>query len=184
MTVMIGLLRGVNVGGHGKIAMSELRDICLSLKLRNPATYIQSGNVVFGVTETELTKLTGRIESAIEARCGFRPCVMLRTAKEMRDIVQCNPFAGRPAIEPAKLAVSFLATPLTPDLSRRIEDIHVGAEEIHCAKRELYIYFSDGQGRSKLPAVLERTLNIPATARNWNTVLKLLAMTTEVEALG
>ena len=71
MTAIICLLRGVNVGGRGKLAMSELREICLSLKLRNPATYIQSGNVVFAAAEPDLAKLTGRIESAIEKRCGF-----------------------------------------------------------------------------------------------------------------
>jgi len=179
MTPVICLLRGVNVGGHAKIAMSELREICLSLKLRNPATYIQSGNAVFATNEADLTALASRIESAIEKRLGFRPTVMLRTAQEMRAIIRANPFARRSGLDPGKLVVSFLAAPLTADLSSRITAIKVGPEEIRCGDRELYIYFPDGQGRSKLPPVLERTAKIPATARNWNTVLKLLSMAEE-----
>ena len=71
---------------------------------------------------------------------------------------------------------------LPDDVSDRVMKINVGSEEIRCAKRELYIYFPDGQGVSKLPPVLDRTLKLPATARNWNTVLKVLAMAEEQEA--
>lgn len=179
MTPVIAMLRGVNVGGHNKISMEVLRDICGSLKLRNPQTYIQSGNVVFGSAESDLAKLAARLESAIEKRCGFRPFVIVRTAAEMRDVVARNPFAGRMNLDPAKLAVFFMATQPMPEVSQKLLDISVGSEEIRPSGREIYIYFPDGTGKSKLPPVLDRTLKMPATARNWNTVNKLLAMAEE-----
>ena len=182
MPAIVALLRGVNVGGHNKIAMEELRTICSSLDLADPRTYVQSGNVVFGCPKSSLPKLAARIESAIEKRLGFHSAVVLRTTSDLRQIVARNPFAKRSGIEPGKLVVFFLAEPLDADARKRVLAINVGSEEIQPAERELYIYFPDGQGRSKLPPVLDRTLKTTATARNWNTVLKLLEMAEELEA--
>jgi uncharacterized protein (DUF1697 family) len=182
MTAIICLLRGVNVGGHNKIGMDSLRDLCSSLKLRNPQTYIQSGNVVFATNEKDLGKLARRIEDCIEKEHGFRPTIMLRTAAEMRAIIARNPFASRKNIDPGKLVVSFLAEAPTAEAAKRFTEIKVGPEELRVSGRELYIYFPDGQGRSKLPAALDRAAKIPATARNWNTVLKLLAMAETLES--
>lgn len=181
MNVHVALLRGVNLGGHNQIGMETLRDICVSLKLRSPRTYIQSGNVVFGAREADLGKLAARIESAIEKRCGFRPSTILRTAAEMREVVARNPFAGRAELDPAKLAVFFLADAPSPEVATKTQAINVGPEEIRVDGRELFVYFPDGQGRSKLLPALERTLKLPATARNWNTVNKLLTMCEELE---
>ena len=181
MTTMIAMLRGVNVGGHNKISMETLREICVSLKLRNPRTYIQSGNVVFESAEADAAKLAARLESAIEKRCGFRPTVILRSVTEMREVVARNPFAGRKEVEPAKLNVFFLAAALPPQVAAKAQAINVGPEELRPSGRELYIHFPDGMGKSKLPPVLDRTLKMPATARNWNTVATLLAMCEEAD---
>jgi uncharacterized protein (DUF1697 family) len=162
--------------------MDSLRDVCLSLKLRSPQTYIQSGNVVFGATERDLGKLARRIEDGIEKGYGFRPNVMLRTAAEMRDVIARNPFVSRKNIDPAKLVVSFLAEAPGAEDAKRLLEIKVGPEELRVSGGELYIYFPDGQGRSKLPPALDRTVKIPATARNWNTVNKLLAMAEALES--
>ena len=182
MLAIVCLLRGVNLGGHNKIGMDSLRAICSSLKLQSPQTYIQSGNVVFGTTEADLGKLARRIEDCVEKGHGFRSSAMLRTASEMRSVVARNPFASRKNIDPAKLVVSFLAEAPTADEAKRLAEIKARPEELRVSGRELYIYFPDGQGRSKLPAILKRTVKIPATARNWNTVNKLLAMAEELEA--
>ena len=88
MPAVICLLRGVNVGGNNKIKMDVLRSICESLKLSNPQTYIQSGNVVFGAPDQDVPALAGRVESAIEKRCGFRPDVVLRTLAQIRSVVE------------------------------------------------------------------------------------------------
>ena len=120
MTPVVTLLRGVNVGGHGKISMEDLRDICVSLKLRDPQTYIQSGNVVFGAAEPDLAKLADRLESAIEKRLAFRPKVILRSADDLRKIVALNPFARRAGFEPAKLAVFFLPDAPVDEIRRNL----------------------------------------------------------------
>ena len=184
MNSWIALLRGVNVTGRNMISMEVLRDICVTLKLRNPRTYIQSGNVVFRSPETDPAKLATRLESAIEKRCGFRPSVMVRTAAEMRDVVARNPFADRKDLDPAKLVVFFMAMQPNPEVSQKVTAISVGSEEIRADGRELYIYFPDGQGRSKLPPTLDRTLKLPATARNWNTVNKLLDLAEAPDSEG
>jgi len=174
MTAIIGMLRGVNVGGHNTIKMDSLRALCESLKLEKPQTYVQSGNVVFATKEKNLKMLGTKIEDAIEKSHGFRPAVMLRTAAEMREVIARNPFAKRKGLEPAKLAVIFFGDELTADQRKQLEAIKVGPEELKAHSRELYIYFPDGMGRSKLPAAMERVMKKTGTARNWNTVTKML----------
>src|SRR5436853_7196568 len=85
MTVIISMLRGVNVGGHNKIKMDALRDLYESLKLRGAQTFIQSGNVVFSTSETDLGRLAERIGKGIERRFGFRPEVVVRTSSELKE---------------------------------------------------------------------------------------------------
>ena len=176
MESLVALLRGVNVVGNNQISMDTLRKICVSLKLRNPQTFIQSGNVVFGSADSDLAKLAARLESAIEKRCGFRPSVILRSAGHLREVVARNPFPEGRNLDPAKLAVFFLAEKPSAEIAAKVAAISVGNEELHLVGRELFVYFPEGQGRSKLLPVLQRTLKMPATARNWNTVTKLLAM--------
>jgi uncharacterized protein (DUF1697 family) len=176
------MLRGVNVGGHNVIKMDVLRALCTSLKLRNPQTYVQSGNVVFAAAERGLDRLAGRIEAAIEETAGFRPTVILRTAAEMREVVARNPFAGRSGIEPGKLIVVFLARAPGDDARERLRAIKTDPEELHIHDRELYVYYPNGMGRTKFTAaVMERALKIDATARNWNSVTRLLDMATALE---
>ncbi len=181
MTAIISLLRGVNVGGHHKIKMDALRALYESLGLRNPQTYIQSGNVVFRTSERDTSKLAARIESAIEKKCSFRPDVILRTESELRDVIARNPFAKRNGIEPNKLAVIFLAQEPEPAARTAVLSIKPDPEELHLLGRELYIYFPDGMGRSKLPAALAKAMKNAGTARNWNTVAKLLEMAERLE---
>jgi uncharacterized protein (DUF1697 family) len=100
----------------------------------------------------------------------------------MRGVIARNPFASRKNIDPAKLVVSFLAQAPGAAEAKLLSGIKVGPEELYVSGRELYIYFPDGQGRSKLPVALDRAAKLPATARNWNTVLKLLAMAEEIES--
>ena len=95
MTVVVSMLRGVNVGGHNQIKMDALRDLYESLGLRNPQTYIQSGNVVFGTNAKNIAPLAKRIEDAIEHKFGFRHGVILRTTDELRGVIARNPFAKR-----------------------------------------------------------------------------------------
>jgi uncharacterized protein (DUF1697 family) len=184
MPVVISMLRGVNVGGHNKIKMDALRALCESLKLRDPQTYVQSGNVIFRTKEQNHVLLTKRIQDGIESTFGFRPGVVLRTSAELRDVIARNPFAARRDIEPNKLLVTFLASDPGPEARAAAHKIKTDPEEMRLDGREAYIYFPNGMGRPKLswPAI-ERILKTFGTGRNWNSVTKLLEIAEKLEAL-
>jgi uncharacterized protein (DUF1697 family) len=182
MTVVISMLRAVNLGGHNKIKMEALRALYESLKFEDVATFIQSGNVVFRTKEQDLGKVGKKIGDGIEKTFGFRTNVILRTAEEMRGVIARNPFADRKDVEPNRLLVWFLTS--EPDAEARKKALAVAAgvkeanpEELRMDGREIYIYFPNGMARPKLsmPAV-ERALKVSGTGRNWNSVLKLMEM--------
>ena len=182
MAVIISMLRGVNLGGHNKLKMEALRALYESLKLRDAQTYVQSGNVIFRTDERDMARLAKRIEDGIDKKFGFRPDVILRTAEEMRDVVARNPFAKRRGIEPGKLLVSFLASDPGEEGREKVRQMKCDPEEMRIEGREIYIYFPNGAGRSKLNwAGLGKMLKTPATGRNLNSVTKMLEMAEELE---
>lgn len=177
------MLRGVNVGGHNKIKMDALRALYESLGLRDPQTYVQSGNVVFRTEERDLVRLTKRVQNGIERRFGFCPDVILRTSSELRDVVAKNPFATRRGIDPSKLLVIFLVRDPGPEARDKVLKINTHPEELRVNGRELFIYFPNGMARPKLSwAVIEKTLKTSGTGRNWNSVTKLLEIVERLEA--
>jgi uncharacterized protein (DUF1697 family) len=180
MTTVISMLRGVNVGGHNQIKMDALRALYESLALKDPQTYVQSGNVVFRTEERNLLRVGERIESAIERKFGFRPGVVLRTASELKEVIARNPFAKRRGLDPSKLAVVFFNEAPTTAACNEVLGMRADDEEVHIAGREFYIYFPRGMGKSKLFAAIGRKLK-SGTARNWNTVTKLLGMANKLE---
>jgi uncharacterized protein (DUF1697 family) len=183
MTVIISMLRGVNVGGHNKIKMEALRALYESLKLRDAQTYVQSGNVIFATDERDIARLTKRIEDGIERKFGFRPDVILRTAAEMREVIARNPFATRRGIEPSKRLVTFLASDPDAEAREKTLQIKCDPEELRIDGRQLYIHFPNGIGRSKLSwAALDKALKTPGTGRNWNSVTKMMEMAEKLEA--
>jgi uncharacterized protein (DUF1697 family) len=182
MTVVISMLRGVNLTGNRIIKMEALRALYVSLKFEDVATFIQSGNVVFRTKERDLGKIAKRIGDGIEKGFGFRPHVVLRTVEEMRGVIARNPFAARNEIEPSKLLVWFLDEDPGDEARTKVLTVKMEGEELGIEARELYIYFPEGQGKSKLslPAV-DRALKILGTGRNWNSVLKLMEMAERLE---
>ncbi len=181
MAVVIGLLRGVNVGGHNKVKMDALRELCGSLKLSGACTHLQSGNVVFKAPDRSVATLAAKIEGGIERTFGFHSDVILRTPAEMAEIIAKNPFASR-GVEPARLLVYFLARDPGDEAREKISKMDTGPEEVHVCARELYVYFPNGMARPKLSfAALDRALKTPATGRNWNTVTKLLEIALGLE---
>ena len=181
MTAIIGMLRGVNVGPHNRMNMEALRALCGSLDLEDVETYVQSGNVVFRSKERNLSTLAKRFEDAFEKKFGFRAPLILRTAAEMRTVIRNNPFAERKEIEPGKFHVIFLTEELSPEARKQLETTKVGPEEIKAHAREVFVYYPNGMGRSKLPPVMERILKKAGTARNWNSVTNLLEMADKLE---
>jgi uncharacterized protein (DUF1697 family) len=176
------MLRGVNVGGHKKIKMEALRALYESLGLRDARTYVQSGNVLFRTERRNLAALAERIEEAIEESFGFHSAVILRTVPELQGVIARNPFASRPALEPSKLLVTFLGSGPSQEARASVLRIKTDPEELRAEGCELYIYFPNGMGRSKLQlAGIEKMLKCSGTSRNWNSVTKLLAMAEEMD---
>ncbi len=180
--VVISMLRGVNVGGHNKIKMDALRALYESLGLKNVQTYVQSGNVIFATDKQNLNQLATDIEGAIEMQFGFRPTVIQRTTPELREVIRKNPFASRQDVEPGKLHVTFLSSDPGQDAREKVLAMKIDPEELVFGIREHYIYFPNGAGQSKVPAAMERALKTPGTARNWNSVTKMLDLAEKLEA--
>jgi uncharacterized protein (DUF1697 family) len=183
MAVVVSMLRGVNLGPHNRVKMDELRALYESLKLREPQTYVQSGNVIFETDERDLIKLTKRIEGAIEKKFGFQSDVVLRSTAELRDVIARNPFAKRRGIEPSKLLVTFLAGDPGEEARVTVRAIKCAPDEVFIDGQEVYIYFPNGAGRPTLSwATIPKMLKVSGTARNWNSVTKMLEMAEKMEA--
>lgn len=180
MPAAIALIRGINVGSTRSLPMELLREMCESVAMRNARTYIQSGNVVFDAAKKDLVKAAEMLEAAIEADRGFRPSVVVRTRNELAAAIEANPFADRAMRDPSKLLIMFLREKAAAGAAKALEGVKRDKEQLRLIGRELYIDFPDGIGKSKLAmAAVERALGVPATGRNWNTTLKLLAMADE-----
>ena len=169
MTTFIALLRAINVSGTGMLPMKQLTEMCIELGFGNPRTYIQSGNVVFTSKLTEKAA-QARLEQALLTRMGKKIDVFIRTAAELRAVLDANPFREQP---PAKVAVFFLSDPVAKNWSDDV--IAPGGDQVQIGRREIYVYYPNGMGRSKLKLP---PMAGPATVRNINTVSKLVAMTT------
>jgi uncharacterized protein (DUF1697 family) len=166
MTSYIGLLRAVNVGGTGKLAMTDLKSLCETAGFDCVRTYIASGNVIF---ESKLGEKA--VKKTLEERlfefAGKPIGVMVRTAAEMADVLARNPFPNAPG---NRTMAIFLDAPPPPtaldQISGRIN------EEVRLGRREIYVLYDEGMARSKLKIPAAKT----GTARNMNTVSKLAEM--------
>jgi uncharacterized protein (DUF1697 family) len=168
----VALLRGINVGGHRKVPMAELRELAAALGLEAPRTYVASGNLVFGSDEAP-AELERQLETAIEARFGFAVDVIVRSAQQWAEYCGQNPFpeeslrapnlvmlvTGKQAAEDA--AVAALRTRATDE------------EKVERRGDALWIWFANGSGRSKLGSAPGKGV---WTSRNWRTVLALQEM--------
>ncbi len=182
MPVFISMLRAVNVGGHGKIKMDALRALYASLKFENPQSYLQSGNVIFKTSERDLDAIAKRLQSAVEKKFSCNTDVILRTTEDLRAVVKKNPFAKRPDVEPGKLLIFFLAADPGNEARKAVLEQKFRPEELHAIGRELYIYFPNGQGNSKLPFPrINKLLQTPGTGRNWNSVTNMLEIAETLE---
>jgi len=182
VAVIISMLRGVNVGGHNKIKMEELRALYTSLKLRDAQSCVQSGNVIFRTDERDIAGVTKRVQGGIERKFGCTTDVICRTVAEMRDVIARNPFAKRRGIEPSKLLVVFLANEPGAQARANLLRVKTEPEELRIDGRELYIYFPNGQARPKMSwAAVNKALGTPGTGRNWNSVMKMMEMAEKLE---
>ena len=166
MTVFVALLRAVNVGGTGKLPMTELKAICEAAGFERVRTYIASGNVVFDSGSSE-AQVKAALEQRLQAYAGKPIAVMVRTAAELAAVLECNPF---PNCNPSRVLITFLDTPPVPEALQTVK--HQRSEQLFLGKREIYVNYGDGIGTSKLVVPAAKA----GTARNVNTVRKLLAL--------
>jgi uncharacterized protein (DUF1697 family) len=163
--------------------MDELKKLFTSLKLSDPQTYVQSGNIIFKTDERNLDKLRTNLETAIHKKFGFQSDAILRSAKDLREVIAQNPFAKRKDIHPGKLLVTFFSADPGEAARKQARAIQCDPEELVIEGREAYVYFPNGAGRSKLNwSLIPKTLKVQGTARNWNSVTKMLEMAEKMEA--
>jgi uncharacterized protein (DUF1697 family) len=182
MAVFVALLRAVNVGGTGKVPMQDLKAACEEAGLRNVASYIASGNLVFQSAKSAAA-LTRLISGILHDRFALtKNQTFLRTPDRLAQVITGNPFARAAAERPNNLMVSFLEKAPPPGAAAALA-AYRGPEQLRLNGDHLYIDYTEGAGRSKLtPAFLDRALGVSATARNWNTTNKLLAMARALES--
>lgn len=179
MTRLALLLRGINVGGNNKIAMADLRALLAGLGYADPKTLLNSGNA-FVTTDQTPEAVEQQVQKAIKSELGLTIETLARTHDELSEILRKDPLNGV-ANDPSRYAVVFLrSAPETAGLDT-FNAIDMKAYEPETCKlvdRELYVWYADGQARTKLTGTFwERKLKVTATARNWNTLIKLHDLT-------
>ncbi len=170
----IALLRGINVSGHKKIPMAELRELLSNIRLHNVRTYIQSGNVVFQSKITDNSKLENVINQAILSHFGFDVPVFVKTHSELQSILDACPFSEE------KMESSYFillnSEPENNDIVE-IQKISSDKEEFVIASNCIFIFYAIGAGKAKLGTNwFEKKLKVSMTARNYRTMMKLIDM--------
>ncbi len=177
MQTFIAMLRGINVSGSKIIKMEPLRASFTDLGFSNVKTYIQSGNIVFEAPNESAASLSNKIAQRILRDFGFSVPVLLRTSKEMEEIIRRNPLVETPGIDHSKLHVTFLSGTAPKTALEQLQPLAVKPEMIQIIGREIYLYCPNGYGNTKLNnTAVEKKLSLGATTRNWTTTKMLLAM--------
>ena len=180
MAHYIVLLRGINVGGHGKLPMAQLRTVLAELGATGVQTYIQSGNVVMQHAETSVSKLEARIAKAVEQAADFEPKILVRKRADFRKEVAANPFPKAEGEMDGKALHCFFLAKKPKALDKAEWDASKNRTENYAlVGRVLYLHTPGGLTPSKLAPKVERRLGVAATARNWRTVQKLLEMSAD-----
>lgn len=180
MTTYIAVLRGINLAGNQMVAMADLRAMIAKPGFSDVTTLLQSGNVVFRAAAKAPAKLEAQLEAAFEKRLGFHVEFHVRTADEWNAVIAANPFRTEANKDPGHLLVTCFKAPLDKANVKALQAAITalsGPEILHADGRHLYMVFPDGVGNSKANRIIDKKLAARGTARNWNTVQKLAALT-------
>ena len=177
MPKLVGLVRGINVGGANLVKMADLRAFVEELGATEVATLLQSGNFVFEAGRRSAAAWQRILASESHKRLGIKPDFFVRTKAQWTGLVHENPFKKEAKSDPAKtIAIVFNSLPTRKGVEA-IKSDYKGPERIALGKHALYVFYPNGMGASKLSANSAwRKLTASGTARNWNTVLKLAEM--------
>ncbi|WP_242202194.1 DUF1697 domain-containing protein [Aestuariivivens insulae] len=179
MQTYIALLRGINVSGQKKVPMAELRELLSGLGFQKVQTYIQSGNVIFQASETDIPTLELKIHQAIKNHFGFEVPILIKTPKELQHIFDVCPFEGQ-----KKENSYFMLLYAQPNASlvETVMELSNDNESFVITNHCVYFFSALGYGRTKFSNnFFEQKLKVTATARNYKTMLKLIAMSFETE---
>jgi uncharacterized protein (DUF1697 family) len=169
----VALLRSVNVAGHGRIAMDELRASFDALGYANVTTYIQTGNVLFSTGSKSEAGIATAIEQRLAEDFGDSPAVLVRSVADLQHVGAFSPYAKAGA-DPGRHHVTFLATAPRKAALDALSLPPSGRDELVVDGKEVYVHTPDGYANSKYTGTfLERRLGVVSTTRNWNTVTKL-----------
>ena len=172
----VALLRSVNVAGHGRVAMADLKLSFLALGYVDVTTYIQTGNVIFSSPSKNMSRLATAIETQLATDFGSAPAVLLRTVPDLLRIGSASPYPRKGA-DPARHHVTFLATAPAKARLTTLSLPQSGRDELVVDGMEVYVSTPDGYAGTKFTGTfLERHLGVVSTTRNWNTVTKLCAL--------
>ncbi len=173
MPVWAVLLRGINVGGHNKVPMAELRAALTGAGFDDVTTYIASGNVVLRSEECR----PEQVSAVIADRFGLDIAVVVRSGDQIRAAIAANPFPELAERDPKLVHCLFTTSPVADDTLADFDNERYAPDEVAVGAGEYFVSYPNGSARSKLTyAVLDRVAGGPTTARNWNTVLKLETM--------
>lgn len=171
--IYIAFLRGINVGGHNKVPMAELRALLADVGYADAKTLLQSGNAVFTAPKAPTADVAKAIEAALAAKYGTDIAVMVRAADELRAVADANTLE---VDHPSRFLVVFYADPVDHAKLDDLDPAAYAPEQLALGEREIYYNFPDGMRDAKLPLVVERKLKVRGTGRNWATVTKLIAL--------
>jgi uncharacterized protein (DUF1697 family) len=169
----VALLRSVNVAGHGRLAMNDLRASFEALGYCDVTTYIQTGNVLFTTDSKSEKGIATAVEHRLAEDFGDSPAVLVRSVADLRRVGSSSPYAKAGA-DPARHHVTFLATAPTKAVLAALALPPSGRDELVVDGKEVYVHTPDGYANTKYTGTfLERRLGVVSTTRNWNTVTKL-----------
>jgi uncharacterized protein (DUF1697 family) len=168
----VALLRAVNVGKR-QVSMATLRDLFEGLGHTEVQTVLQSGNVVFVAPRAKATDLEDQLSTAIEAEFGFPVPVLVRTGKQLDAVIDANPFPEALDGDPKFLHVSFASGEVPAAAFADVDRSRFAPDDFAVGRHELYLWFVNGSGRSKMDLNVQGARHLDFTARNWNTVVKL-----------
>jgi uncharacterized protein (DUF1697 family) len=177
LKTVISLLRGINVGGKNKLAMTDLKALCGSLKFTKVNTFIQSGNIVFSSGLEDLKEVSVKLESGIYKRFGLKVPVISRDVQELEQAISRNPFLKDNGRQEESLYITYMESAPKPDEINKISGFSVPTDEFRIIGRQVYIYCPGGYGNTKLNNnFFENKLKVRATTRNLKTSKTLLDM--------
>ena len=175
-TVLVALLRGINVGTAKRVAMGALRALVEELGYSEVRTLLNSGNVVFSAAKADPGEASLRIAEALKEKLGVSARVTVISARELADVVASNPLLGI-ADNPSRLLVGVLEKPADKGRLADISERNWGKEKIALgAARAVYMWMPDGVIKSRVNAAVAKALGEGITSRNWATMVKLLEM--------